>query len=286
MPALRAAGHQVVRLVRDPKQAGAGAVVWNPAKGQLDAAALAGCDAAVNLAGENIAGGRWTDARKHAIHDSRVQATGTLAQALARVAPRPRVLVNASAVGFYGSRGDERLDEASARGSGDFLSAVCRDWEAAARPAADAGIRLVLARFGVILSGSGGALKKMLLPFKLGLGGKIGSGRQWMSWIAIDDVIAGILHGLQNDAVSGPVNFVAPDAVTNAEYTKTLGRVLSRPTLFPMPAFAARLAFGQMGEELLLGSQRVEPKRLVSSGYAFQYPELEAALRHVLEKSK
>jgi uncharacterized protein (TIGR01777 family) len=192
------------------------------------------------------------------------------------------VLINASAIGFYGPRGDEVLDESSASGSGDFLSGVCRDWEAATAPAAQAGVRVVLARFGVILSRHGGALAKMLLPFKLGLGGRVASGDQFMSWIAIDDVVGAIVHLLNDNAPAGPVNVVAPHPVTNLEFTKTLGRVLSRPTILPMPAVAARLAFGQMGDELLLSGQRVEPARLIASGYVFKFPELETALRHVL----
>jgi uncharacterized protein (TIGR01777 family) len=192
--------------------------------------------------------------------------------------------VNASAVGYYGNRGDEVLDENSAPGSGDYLSDVCRQWEAAARPAADAGIRVALLRFGIILSGQGGALKKMLLPFKLGLGGKIGSGRQYMSWVAIDDVVGAIVHCLETANLQGPVNVVAPRPETNSVFTKTLGHVLHRPTLFPMPALAARAAFGQMADELLLASQRVRPAKLLSANYVFRYPELDGALRHVLAK--
>ncbi len=282
VPALRTLGHDVVRLVRDKAQLGEGSAHWDPAAGQIDPAALKDCDAAVNLAGESIAEGRWSEKRKRAIRESRVDSTHTIAAALAALEPKPRVLVNASAIGFYGSRPGEVLDETSATGSGDFLSGVCRDWEAATEPAAEAGVRVVLARFGVILSPKGGALGKMLLPFKLGLGGKIGRGDQSMSWIAIDDVTGAILHCLSATSLNGPVNFVAPQPVTNLEFTKTLGRVLSRPTLFPMPAFAARAAFGQMGQELLLGSQRVKPARLLAAGYAFKFPQLEAALRHGL----
>jgi uncharacterized protein (TIGR01777 family) len=281
--ALRQAGHHVVRLVRDRAQLGQDAAYWNPQSGEIDRAALAGCDSAVNLAGESIAAGRWSETRKKSIRASRVDATSTIAKALAALDPKPRVLVNASAVGYYGQRGDEVLDESSASGQGDFLSGVCRDWEAATEPASSAGIRVVLARFGVILSGKGGALAKMLLPFKLGLGGPIGDGRQYMSWIAIDDVVRAIEHALGNDALAGPVNVVAPEPVTNYDYTKSLGRVLKRPTVFPMPAFVARLAFGQMGEELLLGSQRVVPTRLLGAGYTFKFQELETALRHVLQ---
>lgn len=284
VPVLRTLGHHVVRLVRDKSRMAEGLAYWDPAGGQVDAAALHECDAAVNLAGESIAAGRWSEKRKQAIRTSRTSATRAIAQALAALPPKRRVLVNASAIGFYGPRGDELLDESSAAGSGDFLSGVCRDWESATRPAAEAGIRVVLARFGVILSRQGGALKKMLLPFSLGLGGKVGSGRQYASWIAIDDVVGAIVHCLATDSLAGPVNVVAPEPVTNLEFTKSLGRVLGRPTILPMPAFAARAAFGQMGQELLLTGQRVEPARLLGSGYTFKFPELETALRHVLAK--
>lgn len=282
VPALTSQGHEVVRLVRDQRKTGAGAAIWDPTSGEIDPAALANCDAAINLAGESIAAGRWNERRKASIHDSRIDTTATLAKAMASLEPRPKLLVNASAIGFYGSRGDEWLDETSSSGSGDFLSGVCRDWEAATQPAQAAGVRVVMTRFGVILSKEGGALAKMLTPFKLGIGGPIGSGRQYMSWIAIDDVVGAILHCVNHAGLAGPVNVVAPQPVTNAEFTKTLGRALSRPTIFPMPAFAAKLAFGQMGEELLLSGQRVKPTKLLETGYVFQYPELDAALKHVL----
>ena len=285
VPALTSQGHQVVRLVRDKAKAHGDAAFWDPKGGFLDPAALAGAEAAINLAGESIASGRWNADRKRAIRESRVDATTTIAKAFAALDPKPRVLINASAIGYYGSRGDEWLDESSSSGSGDFLSGVCRDWEAATAPATKAGIRVVLSRFGVILSKRGGALATMLTPFKLGLGGRIGDGRQYMSWIAIDDVIGAILHSLGTENLAGPVNTVAPNPVTNAEFTKTLGKVISRPTLFPMPAFAAKLVFGEMGEELLLGGQRVRPAKLLESGYTFKYPELETALRHVLSNS-
>jgi uncharacterized protein (TIGR01777 family) len=250
--------------------------------GKIDPAALAGCEAAINLAGESIAAGRWNEKRKQAIRQSRIDTTTTIATALAALEPRPRVFVNASAIGYYGSRGDQWLEESSSSGSGDFLSSVCRDWEAATEPARAAGVRVVMTRFGVILAKDGGALATMLTPFKLGLGGVVGSGRQYMSWIAIDDVIGAILHCLEHTELDGPANVVATRPVTNAEFTKTLGKVISRPTIIPMPTFAAKLVFGQMGEELLLSGQRVRPAKLDESGYAFQYPELEAALRHVL----
>jgi len=284
VPALRNERHEVIRLVRDRAKATGDAAFWDPKTGEIDPAALAGCDAAVNLAGASIAGVRWTEKRKREIRESRVDATRTIATALAGLQPRPKVLVNASAIGFYGSRGDQRLDEASSTGSGDFLSSVCRDWESAAAPAVAAGIRTVFCRFGVILSREGGALKQMLTPFKLGLGGKIGSGQQYMSWVAIDDVIGAILHCLATPSIAGPVNVVTPGPVTNAEFTKTLGKTLKRPTVLPMPAFAARLAFGQMGQELLLGSQRVYPTQLLEARYMFKYPQLEGALERVLAR--
>ena len=282
MPALKSLGHEAIGLSREKSKPRGDSAFWDPQGGFIDSGALAGCDAAVNLAGESIAAGRWNAKRKRAIRDSRVNATTTIAQALATLEPRPRVFVNASAVGYYGSRGDELLDESSPSGSGDFLSGVCRDWEAATEPARRAGIRVVMTRFGMILSKQGGALATMLTPFSLGLGGKVGRGQQYMSWIAIDDVVGAIVHCLQTETIGGPVNVVAPQPVTNAEFTKTLGHVLSKPTIFPMPAFAAKLVFGEMGEELLLGSQRVRPTRLLESGYVFKYPELEPALRHVL----
>ena len=280
--ALDKSGQQVLRLVR-AKPSTANEIHWSPAEGRLDPAALEGLDGVVHLAGENITG-RWTAAKKARIRDSRVNGTQLLAGAVARLARPPKVLVCASAIGYYGDRSDEVLREDSPPGKG-FLADVCQEWEAAARPAAEKGIRVVHLRIGVVLSPAGGALAKMLTPFKLGLGGKIGSGNQYMSWIAIDDLVGVIQHALATDALRAPVNAVAPRPVTNREFTKTLGRVLGRPTIFPMPAFAARLAFGEMADELLLASARVEPVRLAASGYRFQMPELDAALRHLLGKT-
>ena len=282
IPSLKSSGHQIVRLVRS-KPKDASEVYWNPEQGTINAAELEGLDAVVHLAGENLAAGRWTDEKKKRIRESRVKGTRLLSETLAQLNEKPAVLVSASAVGFYGNRGDEILTEQSASGS-DFLAEVCREWELATQAAAQAGIRVVNLRFGVIFSGEGGALKKMLTPFRMGIGGKLGSGHQYMSWIAIDDAVGAIEHALQNDSLRGPVNVVAPQAVTNREFTKTLGRVLSRPTIFPVPAFAARLAFGEMADATLLSSQRVEPERLNEAGYTFKYPTLEAALRHVLNK--
>jgi uncharacterized protein len=281
VPALERAGHRVTRLARRVAR-GENESVWDPMGGKLDAAVVEQSDVVINLAGESIASGRWTSARKQRIRDSRVRGTQTMATALGAAPSRPRTLINASAIGYYGNRGDEVLDETSPPGHGDFLSDVCVDWEAATAPAAAAGVRVVLTRFGVILSGKGGALKKMLLPFRLGLGGKIGSGLQYMSWVAIDDVIGAILHCLNTEAVRGPVNVVAPQSLTNLEFTKSLGRALSRPTIFPMPAPVARLALGQMADELLLSGQRVKPAKLLDTQYAFKYPELAGALAHVL----
>jgi uncharacterized protein (TIGR01777 family) len=241
-------------------------------------------EAVVHLAGENIASGRWTAARKARIRSSRVMGTRTLCETLARLSQPPKVLVSASAIGYYGDRGAEPLWENSAFGTG-FLAEVCRAWEEATQPAVQKGIRVVLLRIGIVLSPAGGALAKMLIPFQLGLGGVIGSGNQYMSWIALDDVAGVIAHALVTDTLQGPVNAVAPYPVTNREFTKTLGRVLRRPTVFPLPGFAARLAFGEMADALLLASTRVEPKRLLATQYVFRYPELEDALRHLLGKA-
>lgn len=284
-PALETAGHEVTRLVRDHSRLGSHGACWDPGTGQIDAATVEACDVVVNLSGESIAAGRWTAGKKDRIRASRVAATRTIANALAKSTARSRTLINASAIGIYGNRGDELLTESSAAGSGDFLSGVCSDWEGATEPAARARVRVICARFGVILSGEGGALRKMLFPFRLGLGGKIGSGRQFMSWVTIDDVVGAILHCLANPSLVGPVNIVAPQPVTNAVFTKTLGRALSRPTIFPMPALAARAAFGQMADELLLTSQRVQPSKLLETDYKFKYPELAGALQRVLRKN-
>ncbi|HEV2175715.1 MAG TPA: TIGR01777 family oxidoreductase [Terriglobia bacterium] len=285
VPFLTTGGHAVVRLVRAGRSAAAEGIPWDPSTGAIDAAKLEGFDAVVHLAGESIAAARWTPEQKVRIHESRVKGTRLLAETLARLARPPRALVCASAVGYYGNRGGELLNEASAPGS-DFLAQVCRDWEAAAEPATRRGIRVVNLRFGMVLSSAGGGLAKMLTPFRLGVGGIIGSGRQYVSWIALDDVVGAIHHALSTDALRGPVNAVGPTPVTNREFTKALGRVLSRPTIFPVPAFAARATFGEMADALLLASQRVEPARLLAGGYQFQFPELEGALRHALAKQE
>ncbi len=280
IPLLETAGHEVVRLVRRPPQ-GPGEVRVDPAAGEIDDGALEGLDAVVHLAGENIASRRWSDEQKKRIRDSRVGGTHALCDTLAGLERPPRCLVSASAVGFYGDRGAEVVDETSARGAG-FLADVCAEWERATEPAEQAGIRVVHTRFGVILSPSGGALAKMLTPFKLGAGGVIGSGDQVMSWIDVDDVAGAILHALSHEDVRAATNVVAPNPVTNREFTKTLGRVLHRPTFVPMPAPAAKLAFGEMANELLLSGQRVKPAVLERTGYAFRYPRLEDSLRHLL----
>lgn len=265
-PRLAAGGHGITRLSHSQP--------WPE---------LAGHDAVVHLAGENIATGRWTPEKKARIRDSRVEVTRRLCEAVAKLASPPRVVICASAVGYYGDRGDELLCEESAPGA-DFIAGLCRDWETAAKPAVDAGIRVVHLRFGVILSAAGGALTRMLTPFKLGLGGAIGDGRQWMSWVALDDGVGVIGNVLANETLRGPINVVAPRPVTNREFAKTLGRVLRRPAIVPLPAFAARLAFGEMADALLLSSQRVEPSRLVASGYRFRFQELGVALRHELNR--
>lgn len=281
VPALQSSGHEVVRLVRS-STSGSGSVIWDPMSGHLSTANLEGIDAAVHLAGENIAARRWTPAQKDRIRESRVAGTRLLAETLARLKKPSQTLVCASAIGFYGDRSDQPLNEDSPPGTG-FLSDTCREWEAAAKPALDRGIRVVHLRTGLVLASRGGALAKMLTPFRLGIAGIIGSGRQYMSWISLDDLVAVISNSLSNERLRGPVNAVAPNPVTNYEFTKTLGRVLRRPTLFPMPAFAARLAFGEMADGLLLASTRVEPKRLLDSGFRFRFPELEAALVHAVQ---
>ena len=287
VPSLIAQGHQVTALVRRESKhkppAGVIEIIWNPTAGELDAARLVGHDAAVHLAGESIASGRWTDAKKRRIVESRVESTRLLAETLARLQTRPRTFVCASATGYYGDRGAELLTEASAPGS-NFLARVCREWEAACEPARAAGIRTVNLRFGVVLSDKGGALAQTLTPFKLGIGGRIGSGQQYMSWLTLDDATGAIEHALTDESLTGPVNVVAPQPVTNEEFTKTIGRVLGRPTLLPVPAFALRFALGEMADALLLSSARVEPARLTAAGYQFKYPQLEPALRHLLRE--
>ena len=277
LPSLEANGYEVTRLVRGTPSA-ARQIAWPSAL--PDPQLLSGFDAVIHLAGESVVG-RWTEAKKTRILESRVGTTRTLSQALARAAQPPRVLLCASAVGYYGSRGDELLPEESSPGD-QFASALSRQWEAASQPAADAGIRTVPLRFGAVLSKRGGALGRMLTPFQLGLGGKMGNGRQWMSWIAVPDVIGAMQWLLHHDSCSGPFNLGSPHPVTTEEFATTLASVLSRPAFFSLPAFAVRLAFGEMGTEILLGSQRAEPAKLLESGYVFEQPHLRQALEAIL----
>src|SRR5215211_2038269 len=279
IPELEAGAHRVTRLTRSPGSDED--VGWNPDTGEIDASQLEGHDAVVHLAGESIAEGRWTPRKKARILDSRRRGTRLLAETLAELPTPPKVMVSASAVGYYGDRGNELLREDSRPGS-DFLAEVCQAWEAAADPARQAGIRVVHPRFGIVLSPKGGALGRTLPIFKLGGGGRIGSGRQWWSWVALDDVVGAILHALEGDSVEGPVNVGSSNPLTNSEYTRVLGKVLNRPTIFPLPAPAARLALGEVADALLLASQRMQPARLKETGYEFRYPQLEGALRHLL----
>ena len=271
--------HEVVRLAR--KKGVAGAAFWDPATGFIDAASLEGMDAVVHLAGENIAARRWTRAQKARILESRTAGTTLLAGALAKLARKPQVMVTASAIGYYGDRRDEILREHSPPGDG-FLPEVCSQWEASADAAARSGIRVVHPRLGIVLARQGGALPKMVLPFRLGVGGKIGDGRQFMSWIALDDVARVFLYCMENSAMRGPVNAVAPVPVRNEEFTGIVGRVLHRPTLFRLPAFAARIVLGEMADELLLASARVEPAKLLTAGFRFRRENLEETLRQIL----
>jgi hypothetical protein len=274
-------GARIEPLVRRPPRPGTTEIGWNPTRGEIDAARLEGADAVVHLAGESIAAGRWTAARKDRIRRSRVEGTRLLARTLAALDRRPPVLVSASAVGYYGNRGDEALTEASPPGSG-FLAEVAREWEASTEPARAAGIRVVVPRIGLVLAADGGALPRMLLPFKLGLGGPIGSARQYMSWISLDDLVEVIRLALENPALSGPVNATGPEPVTNREFARTLAGVLGRPAFLPAPAFAIRLALGEMGQALLLDGARVIPARLQAAGFRFRHADLEGALRAVL----
>ncbi|HZT60011.1 MAG TPA: TIGR01777 family oxidoreductase [Pyrinomonadaceae bacterium] len=284
---LLADGDGVTRLVRGGAQTfsapGTKAVRWEPESGVVDAKELEGHDAAVHLAGDPIADGRWTEEKKRRIVESRVKGTRLLAETLAGLNEKPKVLVSASAIGFYGDRGREVLREESASGE-DFLSEVCREWEKATLAASQAGIRVVHVRIGVVLSAKGGALAKLITPFKLGVGGKVGDGRQYMSWITLDDTVAVIRRAITDDSLRGPVNAVAPNPVTNEEFTKALGHALGRPTFLSMPAFAARLAFGEMADALLLSSARVEPARLNEAGFKFSHPKIDEALSRVLGK--
>ena len=274
MRLLTNAGHQVTRLVRGP--AAAGEIEWDPTAAEFAPPGLMGVSGVVHLAGENIAARRWSAAQKERIRSSRVDGTRRLCKGLAQMSPPPKVLVAASAVGYYGNRGSEVLTEESPPGEG-FLAGVVRDWEAAAEPAAAAGIRVVQLRFGIVLSPSGGALGKMLTPFRFGLGGIVGSGQQYWSWITLADAVRAVVHALVTDTLRGPTNAVAPTPVTNAEFTKALGRIVSRPTFVRIPAAAVRMALGEMADGLLLASVRAEPQRLAASGYQFDHPDLDGA---------
>lgn len=276
---LSTGGHTVQKLVR--RSAGQGEIRWDPAKGEIDVAALEGVDAVVHLAGENV-GQRWTPAVKEAVMASRVSGTRTIATALAKLQKKPRIFVSASAVGYYGDTGDTMADESSPAGTG-FLAEVCQAWEASADPARDAGIPVVHPRIGVVLAAAGGALAEMKTPFAFGVGGPIGSGKQWFPWISMDDAV-GAIHHLLYAGLTGPVNVVGPESVRQAEFAAVLGKVLSRPAFLPLPGFAVRTVFGEMGQGVLIEGQRVAPKRLLESGFRYVRPDLEAALRFELGK--
>jgi len=278
---LTTGGHRVVPVLRDRRTLGPDGIFWNPDTGEIDADGLADVDAVVHLSGLSLASGRWTEARKKALMNSRIRSTLLVARTLARMPRGPRTLVCASAVGYYGNRGDARLDESSEYGKG-FLAGLSREWEAASRPAEQAGVRVVSLRQGVAITPAGGALGQMLLPFKMGIGGRLGSGRQYFSWIDLDDLVGVYLHVLYDESMSGPVNATAPNPVTNATFTSALGRVLGRPTLIPLPGLAVKAAFGQLGEEALLWGQRVAPAKLERAGFRFLYEGVEDSLRHQL----
>jgi uncharacterized protein len=281
--ALERAGHRMVPMVRS--EASGDAIRWDPDRGEIDSGGLEGVDAVVHLAGEGIGARRWNEAHKAKVKSSRISGTTLLAQTLAKLNKAPQVLVSGSAVGYYGDRGDEVLTESSRPGS-DFLADVCTAWEAAAALAREAGIRVAHVRTGIVLSGRGGVLPRMIMPFKFGAGGKLGSGRQWMSWISLEDEVAAILHLLGNDDLAGAFNLTAPNPVTNADMTKAIGAALHRPTFLPAPAFALKAALGpEMAEELLLVSQRALPTRLLDSGFTFARPEVTDALKTALAES-
>lgn len=287
---LRSRGDTVGHLLRGQlsqrsEDLNANDVLWNPATGEMPLERVEGMDAIVNLAGASIADGRWTDQRKKVLFESRVQLTRNLVRNIARLRKPPPTVISASAVGYYGSRGDELLTEASDPGD-DFLARLCRDWEAEAMKAEEVGARVAISRFGIVLSKNGGALPRMLFPFRLGFGGRLGSGKQWMSWIALDDVISALVAILDNPSLRGPINVVAPNPARNQDFTRALGRVLHRPTLFPAPATILKTLTGEMGQALLLSSQRVVPEKLTRARFTFELPELEAALQHAIQEEK
>jgi len=280
IPLLTGKGHEVTRLTRSSSGGSRGVVYWDPDSGEIEAGKLEGHTAVVHLAGENIAG-RWTPEKKKKIEESRVKGTRLLSETLAGLVSKPDVVVSASGIGFYGDRGKEVLTEDSPHGEG-YLARLSMEWEGALRPALEAGIRVVNMRLGIVLAADGGALSKMLTPFRLGLGGRLGSGGQYWSWIAIDDVLGAIYHSIVSGGLRGPVNFTAPGPVTNAEFTETLSGALGRPAFFHVPEFALRALFGDMAEETMLSSTRAMPSRLLGSGYKFSYPDLKSAFNHLL----
>jgi uncharacterized protein (TIGR01777 family) len=283
IPYLTTGGHRVIRLVRRQPRPGHNEIFWDPAAGRLDGEQLDGIDAVIHLSGENIGEGRWTAEKKQRIVDSRTKTTALLANTIAALPHPPRVFACASAIGYYGNRGDAVMTEADSPGD-DFISYVCRQWEEAAAPAQNSGIRTVFLRIGIVLTPAGAALKKLLVPFHMGLGGKIGDGNQYMSWISMDDAVSAIRHCLVTPGLEGPVNIVSPQPAPNREFAATLGKVLSRPDRFPVPAAAIKLAFGQMGCETVLSGVRVTPARLLDTGFCFRHPDLETALRHLIGK--
>ncbi len=280
---LRAEGDEVVAYVRTVRAGETGKYLWNPDAGTIDQAGLSGADAVVNLAGENIAAKRWTPEQKEKIRTSRVKGTTLLAQTIAGMTSKPEVFVSASAIGLYGDRGDEMLTENSAPGTG-FLAEVCKEWEQSTKAAEASGVRIVWARLGVVLSKNGGALQKMLPIFQLGGGGIIGSGKQFMSWVTLDDVVNALIFAIKNKTVTGAINIVAPNSVRNSEFTDALGHALHRPAVLPLPAFAAKIIMGEMADELLLSSARVEPLALEGNKFGFEFPNLAGALLHELGK--
>lgn len=278
---LRDQGHTAVPLIRPPQMAGLDRVAWNPETGEMDVRVAARADGVINLAGASIAGVRWGDERKQLLRSSRIDSTRKLVEALGRLDPRPKVFVSASASGYYGNRGDEVLTEESSPGKG-FLANLARDWEAEAKRAEELGIRTVILRFGIILTAKGGALAQMLPHFRSGMGGRLGSGRQWMAWISLADAIGMIREALTNESWSGIYNAVAPNPVTNLEFTHTLSHLLHRRAMLRVPRFALRMLYGEMADEMLLASQRVEPKRMIQNGYSYHHAELEPAIANVL----
>lgn len=281
---LTSGGHDVRALVRGPADPASNDITWSPRDGTLEASRLEGTDAVIHLGGAGIADGRWTDERKRVIRDSRVRSTRLLCETVAGLQRPPRVFICASAVGYYGDTGHRAVDESGPAGQG-FLADVCRDWEAATTPAVEAGLRVVNLRIGMVLAAAGGALAKMLTPFKLGMGGRVGDGRQYISWISRDDLVGAIHHAIFTDSLKGPVNAVSPEPVTNADFVRTLGTILHRPSAVPLPALAVKLMLGEMGEALLLTSTRVTPNQLTQAGFAFRDPDLDTALRHELGKT-